>query len=206
MDLNALQFIFQLQEKTNKIIIKNKYSKMKIIIGLGNPGEKYQNTRHNIGFMTLDKLAKKLDLNFSLEKKINAEIAQTNLNGEKIIFAKPQTFMNNSGQAVQALVSFYKIDPKKDLIIIYDDIDLPIGEIRTSGQSAGGHNGVQSIIQSLNTNKIKRFRIGILNLPKEKISDTANYVLGNFSKEEQDIINKSIDQVIEKIILTKKSA
>ncbi|MFA6296380.1 MAG: aminoacyl-tRNA hydrolase [Patescibacteria group bacterium] len=177
---------------------------MQLIIGLGNPGEKYNNTRHNVGFQTLDSLAKKLDLNFSLEKKFNAEVAQTNLKDEKTIFAKPQTFMNNSGTAVQALVSFYKIDPKKDLTIIYDDIDLPIGEVRTSGQSAGGHNGMQSIIQSLNTNEIQRFRIGVLNLPKEQISDTANYVLGNFSKEEQEIINKSIDQVIEKITKSAK--
>ncbi|MDD3887471.1 MAG: aminoacyl-tRNA hydrolase [Patescibacteria group bacterium] len=173
---------------------------MKIIIGLGNPGEKYNNTRHNVGFQTLNILAKKLDLNFSLEKKFNAEIAQTTLKDEKTILAKPQTFMNNSGLSVQALVSFYKIDPKKDLIIIYDDIDLLIGEIRTSGQSSGGHNGMQSIIQSLGTNEIKRFRIGILNLPKEQISKTSNYVLGNFSKKEQDIISKSIGQVIEEIV------
>ncbi len=178
---------------------------MKIIIGLGNPGEKYRNTRHNVGFMTLDALTKKLNLNFSLEKKFNAEISQTNINNEKTIFAKPQTFMNKSGLAVQALISFYKIDPKKDLTIIYDDIDLQLGEIRTSGQSAGGHNGMQSIIQSLNTNEINRFRIGILNLPKEQIADTANYVLGNFSKEEQDIINKSIDQVIKEIVCPPES-
>lgn len=173
---------------------------MKLIIGLGNPGSKYQNTRHNLGFQTLDALTKKLGLNFKFEKKFNAEIAQTSLNNKKILLVKPKTFMNNSGQTVQALVSFYKIDPKKDLTIIYDDIDLPLGEIRTSGQSAGGHNGMQSIIQSLGTNEINRFRIGILNLPKEQIQDTANYVLGNFSKEEQEKSDQAINQVAEKIL------
>lgn len=173
---------------------------MKIIIGLGNPKNKYKNTRHNTGFIALDALAKKLNLNFSFAKKFNSEIAQTNLKDEKTLLAKPQTFMNNTGLAVQSLVSFYKIDPKKDLTIIYDDIDLPLGEIRTTGQSAGGHNGMQSIIQSLNTNEINRFRIGILNLPKEQIQDTANYVLGNFTKKEQEKIQKAINKVIQNII------
>ena len=173
---------------------------MKLIIGLGNPGEKYKNTRHNTGFIALDTLAKKLNLYFSFAKKFNSEIAQTNLKGEKTLLAKPQTFMNNTGQAVQALVSFYKIDPKKDLTIIYDDIDLPIGEIRNSGLSSAGHNGMQSIIQSLNTNEINRFRIGILNLPKEQIQNTANYVLGNFSKEEQEKIKEVINKIIQEIV------
>lgn len=173
---------------------------MKIIIGLGNPENKYKNTRHNTGFITLDTLAKKLDVNFSFAKKFNSEIAETNLNNEKTLLVKPQTFMNNSGTAIQALVSFYKIDPKKDLTIIYDDIDLPLGEIRTSGQSAGGHNGMQSIITNLNTNEINRFRIGILNLPKDQIQDTANYVLGNFTKKEQEKIQEAINKVIQNII------
>lgn len=173
---------------------------MKLIIGLGNPGQKYKNTRHNIGFMVLNALAQKLDLNFKLEKKFNSEIAQITIKGQKTILAKPQTFMNNAGFAAQTLISFYKIDPKKDLTIIYDDIDLPLGEIRTSGLSSAGHNGMQSIIQSLGTNEINRFRIGILNLPKEQIPNTANYVLGNFSQKEQKKVNQVINQVVEKIL------
>lgn len=174
---------------------------MKIIIGLGNPGEKYKNTRHNAGFMTLNTLAKKLNANFKFEKKFNAEIAQTNINNKKIFLVKPQTLMNNSGQAVQALVSFYELNLKKDITIIYDDIDLPLGKFRITGQSSGGHKGIQSIMNSLNTQNLKRFRIGTRNLPPEKIPDTTKYVLGKFSKEESEKLNKVIDQIIKEIIL-----
>jgi len=172
---------------------------MKLIIGLGNPGPEYKNTRHNTGFQTVDTLAKKLDADFKFEKKFNADIVQTNIDNTKTLLVKPQTFMNESGQSVQTLVSFYKLDPKKDITIIYDDIDLPLGEYKTSGQSSGGHKGMQSIMNSLNYQDLDRFRIGVLSLPKEKINDTSKYILGKFTKKEQKTLEQVINRIVEKI-------
>lgn len=182
---------------------------MKIIVGLGNPGKKYEKTRHSVGFIIIDKLCKefaKQKYNFSsfaFDKKHNAEISEGRIKDEKILLIKPQAFMNESGYTVQSLVYFYKVNPEKDLLIIYDDIDLPSGEVRTTGKSAGGHKGMQSIINSLGTEEIPRIRVGILGKPKEKISNTAKYVLSKFSKKELkeiDLAFLGISSVINEFI------
>ena len=132
---------------------------MKLIIGLGNPGKKYSSTRHNVGWRAVDILAG--DAPWKESKKFNALLAELNLGGEKIMLAKPQTFMNKSGQAVQALASWYKV-PLANILIIHDDLDLLAGtaRLRTEG-SSGGHNGLASIIESLATEKVSRLKIGI---------------------------------------------
>lgn len=160
---------------------------MKLIIGLGNPGDRYKNTRHNTGFIILDAIKDILfkngyDFNdFSFDKDSNSEISKGAIDSEIFILVKPQTFMNNSGKAVKYFVDFYKLNPKNDIIVIYDDIDLKFLDIRTTGKSSGGHNGLQSIMDCLKTNNIKRIRIGILNKPKEDIMDTSSYVLSRFN-------------------------
>lgn len=149
---------------------------MKLIVGLGNPGQQYKKTRHNIGFMVLDQLSQ----NFKFNKKLEADLAMEN----KVIFAKPQTFMNESGRAVAKIVAYYNI-PKKNIYIIHDDKDLNFGSlrIRISG-SAAGHNGIKSIIEHLQTQDFIRFRLGVKNPIIEK-QGTTDFVLSNFSKLEQ---------------------
>lgn len=164
---------------------------MKVIVGLGNPGKKYTNTRHNVGFMFVDEIAKKLSLSFRLDKAKKAEIAESNLEGEKILLVKPQTFMNLSGDAVIAILQFYKLEVE-DLLIIYDDMDLDVGRIKIKpAGSSGGHNGIDSIINRLGTSQIKRIRIGI---SKPASKDTIDYVLGNFGKNEKIEIDLSLDK------------
>ena|SRR5690554_2567757 len=155
---------------------------MKLIVGLGNPGDRYKNTRHNIGFMFLDELKNDLNLEFSLNKQLKSLIAFANINGEKIIFAKPQTFMNLSGEAVLSIVNYYKLEIE-DIVIVYDDLDLPTGKIRIRKTgSSGGHKGMSNIIQLLKTSEIKRIRIGIMN---NSNIDTIDYVLGKFTIDEE---------------------
>lgn len=168
---------------------------MKLIVGLGNPGEKYAKTRHNVGFMILDYFAKENQLTFTTSK-FKAEIAKMNIKNETVLFVKPQTFMNLSGDAITQLVHYYQID-LSDILIIYDDLDLEVGKyrIRKSG-SSGGQNGMKDIIAKLKTEKINRIRIGI---SKNKLIDTANYVLGKFNEEQSDLIIKVIHES-EKII------
>jgi PTH1 family peptidyl-tRNA hydrolase len=173
---------------------------MKLIIGLGNPGQKYETTRHNLGFIFLDKLREKWSFpDFKLEGKFNAEISQGELGGKKIILAKPQSFMNLSGEVTKKILTFYKITPE-DLLIIHDDIDIFCGKFKlATNSSSAGHNGVQNIIDDLGTKKFARLRIGIKNeMPdKEKAQmEVSDFVLG---KLEQDEIKKIAD--IEKIVL-----
>ena len=162
---------------------------MKIIVGLGNPGTEYENTRHNTGFLAIDKIfagSRSLGYEFSdftHDKKSNAEISQGMVGAEKVLLVKPQTFMNSSGESVGQLVNFYKLNPEEDILLIYDDIDLPLGEMKTTGTSAGGHNGVQSIFDHLNTESVQRIRIGTGT--QEDIKDLKEYVLQKFSAEEK---------------------
>ncbi|MBU0732011.1 aminoacyl-tRNA hydrolase [Patescibacteria group bacterium] len=152
---------------------------MKLIIGLGNPGKKYENTRHNAGFMVVDWFVSYNELpEFKLDKKLEAAITRT----DGVLIAKPQTFMNESGRSVIKIADYYKIKPE-DIWVIYDDKDLPFGSlrIRQSG-SAGGHNGVKSIIEHLGTENFPHFRFGIVE-PDIKIKDTAKYVLKPFSRK-----------------------
>ena len=160
---------------------------MKLIVGLGNPGKKYEGTRHNTGFFVVDKLCEQLKV--SLDKtKCKAIYGIYRLNDEKIIIAKPQTYMNLSGESVKSLMKFYDVDVI-DVIIIHDDLDLPVGKIRLrhSG-SSGGQKGMGNIIDLLGTRDINRIRVGISN---DK-SDVIDYVLGKFSKEEFPLYEESV--------------
>lgn len=159
---------------------------MFLIIGLGNPGAKYNGTRHNIGFAALDFIYNEWlkDQGFSdwkEDKKFQAIISEGNLNGEKIILAKPTAFMNNSGVAAQAITSYYKITPDSTFVI-HDELDLPFGELKIQkGRSGAGHNGVTSIIEHLNTQDFTRVRIGVGKEERRQIGDAADYVLKKFS-------------------------
>jgi peptidyl-tRNA hydrolase, PTH1 family len=163
---------------------------MKLIVGLGNPGKKYDDTRHNFGFMIVKEFGP-----FIFDKTFNALINKTT----DVIFAMPQTFMNESGVAVQKITAFFKIEPD-DIWVIHDDIDLPLGEVRMSqGQSSAGHKGVESIIASLSTKDFHRLRLGIMNDTKGLIP-TEKFVLQNFTDAEKPIIAKTINTVRGKII------
>ena len=172
---------------------------MKLIIGLGNPGEKFEKTRHNAGFLTVDKIANSIQHSvFSIQQKFNAEISNGIIDNEKIILAKPQTFMNNSGQAVKAIINYYKIDPK-DIIVIHDDLDIPLGEYKISkNKNSGGHKGVQSIIDHLGTKDLSRIRIGIM--VEDKKTPTEKFVLEKFSKEEMGVVNETIEEIKNEIV------
>ena len=163
---------------------------MKVVIGLGNPGKKYEKTRHNMGFLAVDSLRKKLNINDEREK-FQALVSEKNINGEKVIFFKPQTFMNLSGNAIIEIINFYKLDPKKDIIVIYDDMDLSFGDIRIREKgSSGGHNGIKSIISHIGEEFI-RIKCGIG--AKEK--GAVEHVLGEFNQTEQ----KDLEEILEKI-------
>jgi len=174
---------------------------MKIIIGLGNIGDKYAKNRHNVGFMVLDELIKgfekeKLPIEIKDQSKFKAIIAKTKYKDVEMLLVKPTTLMNNSGEAVSKILSFYK-QPLEDLIIIYDDIDLPLGKTRFREKgSAGTHNGMRSIIEHLGSENFKRIRIGIEsrgNLsPKQQ--DLSSYVLSDFTKEELIMLKTAIQE------------
>lgn len=159
---------------------------MKLIVGLGNPGKDYENTRHNIGFMAIDNYAQKHSMGF--KSKFNGLYSELNINGEKVMFLKPQSFMNLSGQVVQEFVSYFNIDIK-DLFVIYDDASFEVGafKIKKDG-SSGGHNGIKNIIENLKTEEIKRLKIGI----SKKKGELKNHVLGRFGILEKVNINKVI--------------
>jgi PTH1 family peptidyl-tRNA hydrolase len=171
---------------------------MKVIVGLGNPGKEYIETRHNLGFKVLEKLAQKLGVSFKFEKKFKAEIAEKNLDNEKVLLAKPQTFMNNSGESVLKIVNFYKIT-NQNLIIVYDDIDLDLGEIRETGKSSAGHKGAESILNRLGTNKIRRYRVGIKN-PNLKKQPIDIFVLQKFSPKEKEALKEVIQEASGRIL------
>lgn len=161
---------------------------MKLIVGLGNPGKEYENTRHNIGFKVLDEIAKELNVECN-QKKFSALIVQVTVQGEKVILMKPQTFMNCSGEAVIKAMNFYQI-PVEDLIVIHDDLDLPVGKlrIRKSG-SSGGQKGMKNIMDHVHSQDITRLRLGI---DKSPIIPVVDYVLGKFSKDESELVQKCI--------------
>ncbi|WP_110114676.1 aminoacyl-tRNA hydrolase [Bacillus sp. CGMCC 1.16541] len=166
---------------------------MKVIVGLGNPGRDYDRTRHNIGFMIIDELAEHLMI--PLDKtKFNGLYGMGTVKGEKVILLKPLTYMNLSGESLKPLMEYYDVS-SKDILVIYDDLDLPLGKIRlrTKG-SAGGHNGIKSLVQHLKTQEFNRIRFGI-DRPTNgmKISD---YVLGKFTNEEMAEMKEAIDKSI----------
>ena len=165
----------------------------KLIVGLGNPGDKYFETKHNVGFMLVDKLCKDLNLKFTVDKIFQAEISSTFLNGEKIYFIKPTTFMNESGKAVNALLTYYGLDIE-DLLVIYDDLDMEVGKIRLRSKgSAGGHNGIKSIIKHIGSQEFKRIKIGI-GRPQNGMT-VVHHVLGKFDKDDYIMILNTLDKV-----------
>ena len=171
----------------------------KLIVGLGNPGTRYERTRHNAGFLVVDALADAYHLSWSKKLFINTLVAEGNVDGAKVILAKPQTFMNRSGQAVAKLMKRYKLTAD-DLVIVYDDVDIERGSIRWREEgSAGGHNGLKSIIQLIGTQQFPRLRIGI-GKPPERVP-LEDYVLGKMNKEEQASlpISEAVNLLIEKI-------
>ena len=159
---------------------------MKMIVGLGNPGKQYERTRHNSGFMAVDKVAETLNLN--IDKK---EFAALTAKNNQVILVKPQTYMNNSGEAVSQIMKYYHIDIN-DLLIIYDDLDLKYGQLRLRLKgSSGGHNGIKSIINYIHSENFKRIRIGI---EKNPLIETADYVLGKVEKDKQQLFDDSIEK------------
>ena len=162
---------------------------MKLIVGLGNPGKEYEKTRHNAGFMMLDHYAKIKNLS-SVKDFKNGLYYEYNNNGEKILLLKPQSYMNLSGEAVQEAMKFFRIDIK-DLIVIYDDMDLPVGKVRLREKgSAGGQNGMKNIIQHVYTQEFNRIRVGIGKDPK---IPTVDYVLGKIRKEDLEAFDQALE-------------
>lgn len=165
---------------------------MYIIAGLGNPTKQYENTRHNIGFMAIDALADKYDINM-IECKHKSLIGKGMINGTKVILVKPLTYMNLSGEAIRAVSEYYKIDETEELLVIYDDISLDLGQIRIRKKgSAGGHNGLKSIIVNLGHDTFRRIKIGVGGKPEGY--DLADYVLGHFNGEEIAVMKDSLER------------
>lgn len=165
---------------------------MYIIVGLGNPTDKYAHTRHNVGFDTIDYIADKYNIAMDFMKH-KAICGKGMIEGNKVILAKPMTYMNLSGESVRELMDYYKVDSEDEIIIIYDDISLDVGQIRIKRKgSAGGHNGIKNIIQHLGSDVFVRIKVGVGNKPKEW--DLVDFVLGRFSDEDRVEVEKSIEQ------------
>lgn len=170
---------------------------MYVIAGLGNLGKEYENTRHNSGFMVIDALAQEAGIRV-IEKKHKALVGKGILAGEKVVLVKPQTFMNLSGESIREVIDFYKIDPSSELIIISDDIDLDVGQIRVRPKgSAGGHNGLKNIIQHLSSENFCRVRVGVG--AKREGSDLAAHVLGTIDKAHAQDFAKSVEEAAEAV-------
>ncbi|GLB47207.1 peptidyl-tRNA hydrolase [Philodulcilactobacillus myokoensis] len=170
---------------------------MKMIVGLGNIGSRYDQTRHNTGFMVVDKFADQHHANFKDNRQLRAEIATTNVNGEKVIIVKPTTFMNDSGEAVAPIMKYYKINVE-DMIVVYDDMDLPVGKIRLRDKGAsGGHNGIKSIVHLIGTHDFNRVRVGTSH---PKIESVVHYVLGKFTPLQKPKFEQARDNAIDALL------
>ena len=165
---------------------------MKLIVGLGNPGKEYANTRHNIGFKFIDFYLSKKNFDVKWTNKFNGLYYQNVINNEKVLFLKPQTYMNLSGDSVRSIIDYFKIDID-DILIISDDMDLNVGNFKLKlNGSCGGHNGLRDIESKINTSQYKRLKIGI---SKNRDVNSKDYVLGDFSKEEINILDKLFDEL-----------
>ena len=161
---------------------------MFLIVGLGNPGNQYEDTRHNIGFKVVDNIAKEYNIEIN-RQKFKGMCGEGFINGEKVILLKPTTYMNLSGESIREVVDFYKLS-NEDILVIYDDISLDVGRLRIREKgSAGGHNGIKSIIAHLGTDIFPRIKVGV----GQPNVDLVNYVLGKFTKEEMEVLSESID-------------
>ncbi len=168
---------------------------MKLIVGLGNPGIEYQFTYHNLGFLTVDVLANEQGVQVS-NRHCKALTGRTMIGSEPVLLAKPETFMNLSGLAVRELVAKYEVVPASDLIVIYDELDLPFGTVRIKQRGgSAGHNGLESILNALGTDEFLRIRIGIS--PERKIRDGAKYVLSQIKKSQEKAIGEALDTAAE---------
>ena len=167
---------------------------MFIIVGLGNPGKEYEGTRHNAGFDVIDRLADQYHISVE-ERKHRAFCGKGVIGGQKVVLVKPQTYMNLSGESVRSIVDYYKIDEESELLVIFDDISLDVGQIRIRKKgSAGGHNGIKNIIAKLGTTEFQRIKVGVGEKPKHY--DLADYVLGHFSKGEREIMEEGYERAV----------
>ena len=170
---------------------------MYIIAGLGNPDKQYENTRHNVGFDAVDALARRYDIAVTARKH-RAYCGKGMINGQKVVLMKPQTYMNLSGESLRAAVDYYKIDPARELLVLFDDISLDTGQLRIRRKgSAGGHNGIKNIIANLNTQDFARIKLGVGEKPKQM--DLVDYVLGHFSKAERALLDEAVVRVVEAV-------
>ena len=172
---------------------------MFIIVGLGNPSKEYEGTRHNAGFEVIDRIADKYNISVDT-KKHRALIGKGIIGGQKVILAKPQTFMNLSGESVRSLLDYYKVDEEQEFIVIYDDISLEPGQLRIRLKgSAGGHNGIKNIIAHLGTQEFPRIKVGVGAKPPKM--DLADYVLSRFGAEEQKIMDEAFGEAAEAAVM-----
>lgn len=175
---------------------------MYLIVGLGNPGRDYAGTRHNVGFSAVTELSDRSGISVNT-KKHKALMGNCLIQGNKVLLAMPQTYMNLSGESVRAIVDYYQIDPEEELIVIYDDVSLDVGQLRIRKKgSAGGHNGMKSLIRMLGTDAFMRIRIGVGAKPERM--ELADYVLGHFAGEEQEEIRGAVKEAADavEVILT----
>lgn len=167
---------------------------MKLILAQGNPGKQYERTRHNVGFLTLDALVERENASWQPSSKFNADIAELQLNGEKVLLAKPTTFYNETGRTGRAIVDFYKLDPSTDVLVIHDELALPFGTIRVREKgSDAGNNGIKSLNAHLGAD-YARIRIGVWNELRDRIND-ADFVLSKFTKDESEQLTKQIETI-----------
>jgi len=172
---------------------------MFVIAGLGNPGKEYESTRHNAGFNSIDILALKYNIPIN-EKEHKALVGKGYIDGKKVILVKPQTYMNNSGEAIREITDYYKVDVENEMIIIYDDISLDVGMLRIRDKgSAGGHNGIKSIISHLSTQVFLRIKVGVGG--KIAQMDLADHVLGHFNKDDSKIMNESFEKAAQAAVM-----
>lgn len=175
---------------------------MFIIVGLGNPTAEYEGTRHNVGFEVIDAIADKYNISVT-ERKHRAFCGKGIIAGQKVLLIKPQTYMNLSGESVRSALDFYKVDPESEILVIYDDVSLGVGQLRIRKKgSAGGHNGIKNIIAHLGTSMFLRIKVGVGEKPKEY--DLADYVLGHFSKEDKVLMQdgyKDATEAVEMILM-----
>lgn len=184
-------------------------AKIKLIIGLGNPDPEYQETRHNIGFIALDYMAKKNEAEFEYNKNLNSFVAKSKIDKTSVVLAKPQTYVNKSGESAAKLLKFYKIKPK-DIIVVHDDLDIDFGNFKLSlGKGSGGHKGVESIHKAIKTKDIYRLKIGISTKSlktarkqsdKKRDEFVRNFVLSKFSKNEAETLKKLLKEAYERLV------
>ena len=172
---------------------------MYIIIGLGNPTAQYEGTRHNVGFDVIDRLGEKYNIAVDT-KKHKAYIGKGMIDGQKVILVKPQTYMNLSGESVRELVDYYKVDAEEEVLVIYDDISLDVGQLRIRKKgSAGGHNGMKDIIAKTGTDQFSRVKVGVGGKPEGW--DLADHVLSRFSSGERELVDEAVRHAVEAIVL-----